>query len=238
MNFLLQDGYAVRATGFPEYPVSFRFGDQLPTLQETSAPGLGDVEVNDAGRSFAANTQNINLTFTEAVTVSTTGWSLTVNGVSKTLTYVSGTGSANVVFRTNIAIHDGDDIRISYDPSVGNTVSVTGSLAIKKLVGVEVTESLSRRIRDNLCDANDAVVANESVKMAVLEYSGDVVTPAYTQGAAPPAWMSSANIYTVTTGADGSFDIAYTGFVRGGGSVYLAVIRSNGQTLIVRKTVV
>lgn len=236
MHFVLQDGHSVRNNGWPEYPVYFRFGDQLPTLQETSAPGLGDVEVNDTGRSWSGNTQNINMTFTEAVNITATGWSITVNGVAKTLTYVSGTGTANVVFQVNTVIHDGDDIRISYDPSTGSTVSVTGSLAIKKLVGVEITENLSRRIRFTLCDKNDATVANEAVKAAILEYHSAVVADEISQGPRPN-WMTRANAATVTTDASGTFDMEYTGFYRGGSTVYVAVIRSNGESFIVATTV-
>lgn len=237
----------------PEFPVSFRFPNQIPNLKESTSPALGDVEVNEAGRSWSANTHNINMQFTEAVTISATGWSMTVNSVAKTLTYVSGTGTSSVVFQVNTVIHDNDDIRISYDPAVGNTVSVTGSLAIKKLVGVEVTENLSRRIRFTLCDKNDANVANETVKASVLEYHNATVADDISYGpragiiglsglpdvlgGANPQFMQRANVATVTTTAAALVDMEYTGAKRAGAFVYVAILRTNGENLIVRDTV-
>lgn len=236
MHFVLQDGHSVRNLGWPEYPVSFRFGDQIPTLRETSAPGLVDIEVNDSGRSLSADTQNMTFTFTEAVNTSALGWSITVNGVAKTLTYVSGTGTAVAVFRVNVALHDNDVAKVSYDPTTGATTSVTGALQIKKIVGYVVEETLSRRIRFTLCDKNDAAVASEAVKAAVLEYHGAVVADEITQGPRPN-WMTRANAATVTTDSSGVFDMEYTGFVRGGGNVYVVIFRGNGENLSVAATV-
>jgi hypothetical protein len=236
--YYLHNGISLLPRGFPEFPVSYRFGDQQPTLQETSAPGLGDVEINDTGRNWGANTQNINLTFTEAVTIDATGWSITVNGVGKSVSYVSGSGSASVVFQINTVVHDGDLVRISYDQATGGTVSVTGSVEVKQLTGVEITESLSRRVRFTLSDKNNAAVANELVKAALLEYHGGVVADSITQSDSPIAnWMTRANVASVTTDGAALFDMEYKGPARGGAPVYIAVIRAV-ESMIVATTVV
>ena len=246
------NGIYVIPRGFPEFPVSFRFGDQQPTLQETEAPGLVEIDTTDADRSWSGNTQNFTLVFTEAVTLAdTTGWSVTVNGVAKTLSYVSGTGTARVVFQMNVVKHDADVVKFSYDPAVGATTSVTGTLEIKAVTGFVVEGTLSRRVRFTLCNSLDVSVTSEAVKAAILEYHGGVVADDITYEPLPivngvvmegprnskTQWMGRANVGTVTTDGSALFDMEYTGIKRGGDFVYVAVIRSNGESLLVRTTV-
>jgi hypothetical protein len=247
------NGIYVIPRGFPEFPVSFRFGDQQPTLQETEAPGLVDIEMDDSGRSWSGNTQNCTLIFTEAVTLAnTTGWSVTVNGTTKTLSYVSGTGTARIVFQINTVIHDADIVRFTYDPTVGATTSVTDTLEIKAVNGYLAEETLSRRVRFTLCDSLDANIASESVKAAILEYHGGVVADDISYGPRPSVggvvvdapggmnlqWMARANVATVITDSSALFDMEYTGLKRAGDFVYVAIIRSNGESLLVRTAIV
>ena len=76
-------------------------------------------------------------------------------------------------------------------------------------------------------------VVSETVKAAILEYDGGVVND-------PPErlWMSRANQATVTTDADGQFDMEYTGVVPVAGTAIAAVFRTGGENVIGTKTVV
>lgn len=233
MIYSCNDGQTCFAQGRPEFPVSFRFPCQIPQLDETAAPGLISPIVVDAGRSWSG-TQSMSLKFTEAVTTDGTGWTATVNGVTKTFTYVSGSGTDTVIFSLAATIHDNDVVRLSYDPATGSTASVTGSVEINKLVGVMAPLTLSKRIHFTLCNSLDAVVS-ESVKAAIFEYNGGSVTDGTAVGAAP-GWMTRANAATVTTDGSGTFDMQYTGVARGGSTVYVAVIRAV-ESLIVATTV-
>lgn len=205
-----------------------RFPQERPQLAEVAAPAFQNFEIADAGRDWTGTTQ-ITFNFSEAMTADATGWSLTVNGVSKTLTYVSGSGTQNVIFRVGAVLHHGDTLKISYDTVTGGTNSVTGSLEIKGLTAIPQNDQLTKRVRFVLCDSTDAPVANEVVKSALLEYDSGVV--------ANSLWGTLANKQSVTTDGSGNFDALYTGSVAVGGTAYCAIFRAT-ESLAVAATVV
>ena len=200
-----------------------------PKIPETLSPALESVDVSDAGRSWSGITQNISVNFSEAVSGDGAGWSCTVNGVSKTLTYVSGSGTVAWVFQIAALIHDGDIIRLTYDTATGSTVSTSGSVEITGLNNVPFRDLLTKRIRFILCDSNDAVVASEAVKAALFDYDSNVVIN--------DKWMLKTDKGTVTTDGSGQFDMQYTGTAAVGSQVYVAVIRAT-ENMIVADTVV
>lgn len=62
------------------------------------------------------------VTFSEAVSLLDTGWSIRVNaGAPSGLTYASGDGTANVVFTTVALISAGNTVTYSYDDATGDT---------------------------------------------------------------------------------------------------------------------
>jgi hypothetical protein len=188
------------------YPPNRLFLPEKPNIPETLSPALRTVEVFDAGRSWAANTQNVNVIFSEAC----------VNGVSKTLTYLSGSGSQIWVMTIGSLIKNNDIIRFTYDLASGDTKSTSGAIEITGVANIVTPNTVSKRIRFVLCDSADALVANETVKSAILEYdsgTGD-------------RWMILANKASVTTDANGQFDALYAGPTPTGGTVIVSVFRA------------
>lgn len=199
------------------WPPNRLFLPEKTQIAETLSPALRDITAVDSGRTWST-AQNIGVNFSEAVTGNATGWSATINGVAKTLTYVSGSGTPHWVFTIGGLLRNGDVLRLTYNTATGNTVSTSGSVEITGVNNVPFANQLSKRVRFILCDSADAVVANEAVKSAILEYGGGVVSA--------DAWASRANKATVTTAADGQFDALYTGTASVGGTVYAVVFRA------------
>lgn len=205
------------------------FLPERPKIPETLSPALESVGIGDGGRSWSGSTQDLAVNFNEACTGDATGWSATVNGVSKTLTYISGSGTQSWVFRVGALVHDGDVIRLTYDTATGTTKSSSGSVQITGVNNVPFADQLSKRIRFILCDKNDAVVASEAVKAALFDYDSNIVIN--------DKWMLKTDKGTVTTDGSGQFDMQYTGTAAVGSQVYVAVIRAS-ENMIVADTVV
>lgn len=73
-------------------------------------------------------TDDLTLTFDNAVTITTSGWSVTASGGAATVSsVVSGSGTPVVVFDLSRNITSGEMMTVSYNPSTGNTVSSTGN---------------------------------------------------------------------------------------------------------------
>ena len=198
-----------------------------PQIPETLSPALRTIEVVDAGRDWAG-TQNINVIFSESCTGTAIGWSCTVNGVAKTLTYVSGSPGQTWVMQIGSLIKHGDVIRLTYDTAAGGTVSTTGSVQITGISAVELPDTLSKRIRFILCGSDDKPVESEAVKAAIMEYDSGTMANAN--------WMFRVNKATITTDANGQFDMEYNGVAPVGGKAYVAVIRAT-ESMIVADTV-
>lgn len=76
---------------------------------------------------ITGGTDDLNLTFSSAVNIPTSGWSLTASGGAVTVTGVSNSGTATPIFTTSRNITAGETMTISYDPSTGATTSLTGT---------------------------------------------------------------------------------------------------------------
>lgn len=186
-------------------------------VEWTLAPKLRNITALDAGRSWSG-TQNIDVTFSEACSGDATGWSVTVNGVAKTLTYVSGSGTQIWVMQIGATLHHGDVIRLTYDQATGTTVSTTGSVEINGVNAVQQPDLLSKRIRTTLRDKNNVLVTSEAgILTVIFEYGGGVLSAA--------AWGTLANKATVASDADGVVDMLYTGTGVVGDTVYAATLR-------------
>jgi hypothetical protein len=73
-------------------------------------------------------TDDLNLSFSNPVTITTAGWSVTASGGAATVSAVtSGSGTEGVVFDLSRNIASGETMSISYNPSTGATVSPTGN---------------------------------------------------------------------------------------------------------------
>lgn len=73
-------------------------------------------------------TDDLNLTFSFPVTITTAGWTATASGGAVTVSsVVSGSGTTSVVFDLSRNITSGEDMTISYNPATGATVSSTGN---------------------------------------------------------------------------------------------------------------
>jgi len=88
-----------------------------------------------------ASTTTITFVFTTNMTVTTAGWSFTINGSPLTLTSVSGSGTTwTFIVGT---MNAGDDIRWSYDSSTGNTVSDPAGIEMNSASNQTVTNNIS-----------------------------------------------------------------------------------------------
>ena len=223
-----------------EWPPDRLFLPEDPQLPETTQPSLSTPTVPDSLRSYANNTTDIALDFSEAVSDASlivggtaTGWTISVNGVNYATTYRSGSGTAQWVLRAAAALAhsnvlNANVVRINYSSSVGATVSTSGSVEITDLVRVPFSDQLTKHIRFLLCDSADTPVV-ETVKAAAFEYDSGVV--------ANTNWMLRTDKQSVTTDALGQFDMTYTGSALGGDTVYVAVVRTT-ESLITTRTVV
>lgn len=73
-------------------------------------------------------TDDLTLSFSSAVTITTAGWSVTASGGAATISAVtSGSGTNSVVFDLSRNITSGEDMTISYNPATGSTVSSTST---------------------------------------------------------------------------------------------------------------
>jgi hypothetical protein len=233
-------GMQIEPQSFNDFPNRYRFTDLDPEIPEVLAPALMRMKSTDDGRSWSGSTQNVTMYFTEAVTIDASGWSITVNGVAKTLTYVSGSGTSDAIFQVNTTLHAGDVVKISYDQATGGTVAVTGGIEIKKLASVIQFDELSKRVRFLLCDSRDALVVSQSVKAWIAEYDSGVV-----ENAPQRLFGARTDKATVVTDAAGQFDMQYTGLVPVGGFAYVAVVEipttapgGVAESLLVKDTVV
>lgn len=72
-------------------------------------------------------TNAINLTFSGAVTITQTGWSVSASGDPVTILGVTNSGTTLPIFSLSRDIIAGEAITISYDPSTGATTSLSGN---------------------------------------------------------------------------------------------------------------
>lgn len=180
----------------------------------------------DASRSFANSTQDITLYFSEAMADAAlslggtaTGYTIYINGTPFTPTYRSGSGTSVWVLRVASLVRRQDDVGVTYDRTTGATIATADSVELRTETRAFTDPfDLTKRVRFTLCDSADALVANEAVKAAVLEYGGG--------DAANVNFMVRANGTTVTTDAAGLFDMQYTGTSVGGSTVYVVVFRA------------
>jgi hypothetical protein len=99
---------------------------------------------------------------------------------------------------------------------VGNSTSVSTGVEVDTITNAVVTNSLTKRLRFTLNNAEGAAVANTAVKCAALSYqSGNV---------ANASWMSRESKVVSTSDAAGLIDMEYTGAAAVDALVYLAAL--------------
>lgn len=125
--------------------------------------------------TIPGGTDDVTLAFSDAVNITTAGWTVTASGGAVTVSsVVSGNGSVTVVFDLSRNITAGEDMTISYNPSTGNTTSLTGNeiAAITNLIvdtgeGAEpenvVTVGPSGRDYTTIQEGSNAAVAGQTV---------------------------------------------------------------------------
>lgn len=189
------------------------------------APEIQSSLMVDADRSWANSTEDVEITFSEAVSDASlsiggtaTGYSIVVNGVAQTTTYRSGSGTNNWVLRAATLVKNGDVVGVTYSKAIGNTTAVSDSVEIESIVASFVFNGLSKRIRFVLRGADNNTVNSETVKAAAHEYAGGIV--------ASNSWMSLTDKASVLTDGSGNFDMTYTGVAPVGGNAYISVLRT------------
>ena len=65
------------------------------------------------------------LTFSEAVTITTAGWSIDTDGAALSITGVSGSGTSAPEFTLSRDLTEGEAVTISYDSATGDTVDLS-----------------------------------------------------------------------------------------------------------------
>lgn len=122
------------------YNGTYVFVDIKQTVIDIIIPILTTAEIT-------GGTDALNLSFSAAVNIPTSGWTLTASGGAVTVTGVSNSGTATPTFTTSRNITAGEDMTISYDPSTGATTSLTGN-EIATIVG-QIVETGDEDIPDN-----------------------------------------------------------------------------------------
>lgn len=111
--------YRVRALGHANY-ITSAFDTESATTQVAA-----DVSTPTISSKTTTSTTTLQIIFSEAVTVTTAGWSFKKNGSALALLSVSGLGSTwNFTVAT---MANGDTLQVSYDSATGNTTDNAGN---------------------------------------------------------------------------------------------------------------
>lgn len=123
-DWIVDDGDVYDPTTVNEIEIDYRGSHTTVNILQTTAITLSTL----TSAVVVGGTDDITLTFSAAVTITTAGWSVTASGGAATVSsVVSGSGTAIVVFDLSRNITAGETMSISYNPSTGNTVSLTGN---------------------------------------------------------------------------------------------------------------
>ena len=193
-------------------------------------PSISSGSMADSGRDWTVETQEISITFSEAMkkqsgsyNVGDTipGLTAQINGgANSALTYVSGQTTATWVVKRAELIQNNDTVVVDYAQASGEIYdNATGLIELDEQADKSITNNLTKRVRVTLKDKNNNTVVSETVKYALMEY--DSATPANAN------WMSRTDKGTVATDTNGLFDVQYTGSTTVGSAVYVIVIRPN-----------
>jgi hypothetical protein len=110
-------------------------------LQSTTGVAVNSSAEYPTITSITIDGANITVNASEALSrTSNTNWSLSVGGVSATLTYVSGSGTATLLYTSSIAAENGDTVTATATAPTGHASSATG-LAPQAFSGVSVTNN-------------------------------------------------------------------------------------------------
>lgn len=74
-----------------------------------------------------ATTQTLDLVFSESVTISTTGWSVSASGGAVTISSVANSGTSLPKFTLSRSIGTSETLTISYDSTTGSTTDISGN---------------------------------------------------------------------------------------------------------------
>jgi hypothetical protein len=177
----------------------------------------------DSGRNWDQPHQDISVTFTEAVADPAlsvggvaSGHTIKINGVAQTTTYRSGSGTANWVFRVPVLVKNGQSLSYSYDRAAGASLSVPTGVELDQITNQAVSNTLTKRLRFTLKNSQNAIVANQEIKVAALAFQAGNVGDG--------AWMSRESKALVTADAAGLIDMQYTGAAAVDAQVYAAAL--------------
>lgn len=180
----------------------------------------------DSGRDWDLPYQNILLTFDGRVADASlgvgdeaAGHTIKVNGVAQTTTYRSGSGTNQWIVRIPVLLKSTDALTYSYSASEGNTVEVVSSQELPNVTDKPVFNVLTKRIRFMLRQADDNLVAEESIKLVIHKHSGGDVSD--------PLWMKPIYRAVIMTDDAGMVDFAYPEAEISGTTVYVALFRPN-----------
>jgi hypothetical protein len=103
----------------------------------TIAPHILFMSVEDA------NPNSLVVVFNEAVTATNIGYTFRVNSTPRTLSGISGSGTNTLTFTiSSTAIANGDVLDLSYDSSLGDTLSAASSLELESITQQAVTNNV------------------------------------------------------------------------------------------------
>lgn len=111
----------------------------IQTISEvTFPPEFTSATLNGA----ESGTQTLDLVFTEAVNITTAGWSVSATGGAVTVSSVSsGSGTTSPKLSLSRAIDGDETLTVSYDPGTGNTVGTSSSVELATLSAAAVTNN-------------------------------------------------------------------------------------------------
>lgn len=219
-------GIGIQLAARNQWAPSFRNHDPSPPLSIADSPELAFCQIVEAGRSWSGSTQDVLLTFSEAVSDAAlsgggtaSGYTVYVNGAPFTPTYQSGSGTMFWAIRISSLVKNGDRVEVTYSRASGATIAVSDSIEISDTSKAWVENDLTKRIRFIMKGNSGSLVANETVKAALFEYDSGTLANAL--------WMNKTDKASVLTDGAGLFDMQYTGVAAVGSNAYVAVIRAS-----------
>lgn len=162
--------------------ISFRYTGEyvvgvltiLGDIADISAPVLSSAVVQHLTPSV------LNLSFNEATTITTTGWTLSASGGAVTVSSVaSGSGTSAPTLQLSRSIATGETVTVSYDPALGATTDASGN-ELSNISGQSVTNNvlsaptvlLTDGFTDGTIDADKWDVTDPADGLTISETGG------------------------------------------------------------------
>jgi len=159
----------------------------------------------------------LNLSFSKAATITTSGWSISTDGAALSISGVTGSGTTTPVFSLSRDITNGEVITISYDPASGSTTDPTGQ-ELAELTSFSVTNNVQPG-SIIIVEDNFAGTVIDTSKWTETDPDGLISQNNALIGTADGTTSSRANYLNLDTNAPSTFAVSVN--VIGGGLTFV-----------------